>query len=95
MFAHEMERVAVRDAARKLNIRFVGLFLVADLATRLDRVGRRRGDASDATPEIAGLQEQYSIGAVDWAVIDASGTLEQTLLRCQGRITQGGPGWGP
>jgi hypothetical protein len=95
VFAHEIERVAVRAAARDLNIRFVGLFLVADLATRLDRIGRRRGDASDATAEIAELQEQYSIGAVDWAVIDASGTLEQTLLRCQGRITQGGPGWGP
>ena len=49
--------------------------------------GRREGDASDATPEIAGLQEQYDIGAVDWAIIDASGTPEQTLKQCQARIT--------
>ena len=47
------ERAAIRDIARKLNIRFVGLFLVTDLATRLNRVGRRKRDASDATPEIA------------------------------------------
>jgi aminoglycoside phosphotransferase family enzyme/predicted kinase len=86
MFAHEAERAAIRDAARKLNISFVGLFLEADLATRQSRVGRRERDASDATPEIAGLQEKYNIGAVDWAVIDASGTPEQTLKQCQAHI---------
>ena len=77
------ERNAIRDAARRLNVRFAGLFLVADLATRLSRVGRREKDASDATPEIAGLQENYNIGAIDWAVIDASGTPEQTLETMQ------------
>ena len=30
----EAERDAIRDAARKLNVRFAGLFLVTDLATR-------------------------------------------------------------
>jgi len=50
-----MQRAAICDAARKLSIGFVGLFLVTDLATRLNRVGRREADASDATPEIAGL----------------------------------------
>jgi len=90
VFAHEAERNAIRDAARKLNIRFAGLFLVADLATRVSRVGRRERDASDATPDIAGLQEKYNIGAVDWAVIDASGTSEQTVKQCQPRIAQSG-----
>lgn len=86
VFAHEAERNAIRDAARRLNVRFVGLFLVTDLATRQSRVGRRERDASDATPDIAGLQENYNIGAVDWAVIDASGTPEQTLKQCESRI---------
>src|SRR5580704_8084809 len=49
VFAHQTERTAIHDAARKLKMRFVGLFLVTDLATRLSRVGRREGDASDAT----------------------------------------------
>jgi hypothetical protein len=71
---------------RKLNIRFVGFFLEADLPTRQSRVGRRERDASDATPEIAALQENYNIGAVDWVVIDASGTPEYTLRQCQAQI---------
>ena len=66
-----------------LNARFVGLFLQTNLATRLNRLGRREGDASDATPEIAGLQEKYDIGAIDWTMIDASETSEQTLKKCQ------------
>jgi hypothetical protein len=43
--------------------------------------GNRRGGQVEtlsitgrATQEIAGLRENYNIGAVDWAVIDASGT---------------------
>jgi uncharacterized protein len=86
VFADESQRTAIHDAARKLNIRFVGFFLTADLATRLNRVGHREADASDATPEVAGLQEKYNIGAIDWAVIDASATTEQTLKQCQTKI---------
>ena len=88
VFARDTERAAIRDAARTLNARFVGLFLQTDLATRLDRLGRREGDASDATPEIAGLQEKYDIGAIDWTIIDASGTPEQTLKRCQAIVSR-------
>jgi aminoglycoside phosphotransferase family enzyme/predicted kinase len=93
VFAHETERTAICAAARKLNIRFVGFFLVTDLPTRLNRVGRREGDASDATPEIAALQEKYNFGVIDWAVIDASGTPEQTLKQCQTRIAHAEAVW--
>jgi predicted kinase len=86
VFARETERNAIRHAARELKIGFVGLFLVTDLATRLSRVGRRERDASDATPAIAGLQENYDVGAVDWAIIDASGTPDQSLKQCERRI---------
>ena len=87
VFAREEERAAIEKVAHRLNIRFVGLFLETDLATRQSRIRHREADASDATPEIAGLQEQYDIGAVDWDIIDASGTSEQTLEQCQARIT--------
>lgn len=88
VFAQESERAAIRDVARRSNIRFAGLFLQTDLATRVSRVGRRQHDASDATPQIAGQQEQYDIGAIDWDIVDASGTPEQTRERCQARIAR-------
>jgi uncharacterized protein len=88
VFADQTERTAIRDDARKLGVRFVGLYLQTDLATRQRRVGARRRDASDATPEIAALQEQYDIGAVDWTPIDASGTPEQTLKLCRSTIAR-------
>jgi uncharacterized protein len=86
VFAQEAERAAIQSAARETDVRFFGFFLVADLATRQSRVRSRKADASDATPEVAGLQETYSIGTVDWAIIDASGTPEATLRHCQTHI---------
>lgn len=86
VFADQGERTAIRDDARKSGVRFVGLYLQTDLATRQRRVGARRNDASDATPEIAASQEKFEIGAVDWITIDASGTPEQTLQRCRSAL---------
>lgn len=96
VFARENERTTIRDAARALNVRFVGLFLVADVRIRQSRVGQRTADASDATAEIARLQERYDIGHVDWTIIDASGTPEATLAQCLTRIGSPEiqvPGW--
>jgi predicted kinase len=86
VFADQKERTAIRDVGRKLGVGFVGLYLQTDLATRQRRVGHRRRDASDATPEIAALQERYDIGALDWSLIDASGAPEDTLKLCQPAI---------
>lgn len=90
VFAHPGERTAIRDDAGKLGVGFVGLYLETDLATRQRRVGARRNDASDATPEIAARQESFYIGAVDWITIDASGTPEQTLQLCRSAISHVG-----
>ncbi|MGY8633246.1 AAA family ATPase [Bradyrhizobium sp. 14AA] len=89
VFAREDERDAVAALARERSVPLNGLFLVADLATRQARIGNRRGDASDATPEVAALQEHYNIGRVGWATIDASGTQEQTLQNCRDAIAEG------
>jgi predicted kinase len=86
VFAREAERNTLLDVARISHTRFIGLFLVADLKTRQNRVAQRAADASDATAEVARLQEDYNIGTVDWAIIDASGAPEATLRECQARI---------
>jgi len=79
VFARQSERSAIRDVARQSGVEFTGLYLQTDLSTRMNRVGSRGRDASDATPEIAALQEKYDIGAIDWTLIDASGTQEEAL----------------
>jgi aminoglycoside phosphotransferase family enzyme/predicted kinase len=86
VFAREGERAAIKEAARRSQVRFVGIFLAADLKVRQSRISRRTADASDATVEIARLQERYDIGTVDWIVVDASGTPEETLSACLDRI---------
>jgi aminoglycoside phosphotransferase family enzyme/predicted kinase len=86
VFAKPVERFTIADIARTLNLPFVGLFLVSDLATRMGRVGQRAGDASDATLEFVKHQENYDIGPLDWHVIDASGTPEQTLQRSKAKL---------
>ncbi|WIW44585.1 AAA family ATPase [Bradyrhizobium sp. 62B] len=88
VFAREDERDAIASLARERNVPLHGLFLVADLATRQMRIGSRRGDASDATQEVAAQQEHYNIGHIGWAIIDASGTPEQTLQSCRNAIAE-------
>lgn len=88
VFAKAREREAVEQSAAALGVPFRGLFLVADLDTRLGRVGGRRGDASDADAAIARAQERYDLGKLDWTRIDASGTPEETLARAQARLTR-------
>ena len=62
---------------------FHGLYLVADLAIRVSRVGKRVHDASDADASIARRQEDYDIGPLDWTKVDASGTPDETLGRAR------------
>ena len=77
VFAEPGERAAIAQAAG--GAAFRGLFLTANLATRLARVGGRKGDISDADAAVARSQEQYDLGALQWAPVDATGSPEQTL----------------
>jgi aminoglycoside phosphotransferase family enzyme/predicted kinase len=80
-FLAEAQRAAVADLMHRHGGRFVGLFLTADLATRLSRIERREHDASDATRDVALRQEDVGLGVVNWHRVDASGTPEDTLQR--------------
>ena len=92
VFARPDQRARIEALGRAEGIRFVGLFLQADLATRLARVEQRVGDASDADGAIACLQETYKLGSLTWEGIDASETPAQTLrqalalLKCAGKV---------
>ena len=78
VFAKRAERGAIAQIAPGA---FHGLFLTADLDTRVARVGARTGDASDADAAVARAQQNYDLGALEWAEVDAAGTPDETLRR--------------
>ena len=80
----------METSAAILGVPFRGLFLDADLDTRIARVGARSRDASDADAAVARIQENYDLGALAWPRVDASGTPEQTLCaRARTALEQG------
>ncbi|WP_170149671.1 AAA family ATPase [Rhodoplanes roseus] len=90
VFARPRERAAIADAARSAGVPFAGVFLAADLATRMARVGGRTGDASDADAAVAQHQEGYDLGPLDWSPIDASGTPAETMARLRAALVSSG-----
>jgi aminoglycoside phosphotransferase family enzyme/predicted kinase len=86
VFAKPQERALMEQSAQTLGVPFHGLFLEADLATRIARVGPRSRDASDADASVARAQESYDLGAVGWTQVDASGTPAQTLARARAAL---------
>jgi len=80
-FLQEAERDELSAETRNMNADFRPVFLDAELVVRLERIGARRHDASDATGAVAAEQEGYGIGRIDWPIVDASGSPEQTLQR--------------
>ena len=86
VFAKLYEREVMVQSAAILGVPFRGLFLEADLATRMTRVSMRGPDASDADTSVARVQESYGLGAIDWTRVDASGTPQATLSRARNAI---------
>jgi uncharacterized protein len=87
VFATAEERAALEAAVVGASVDFCGLFLFTDLTTRLQRVGARAPDASDADAEVARKQEEFTTGAITWARVNASGSPEQTLANALAAIT--------
>jgi aminoglycoside phosphotransferase family enzyme/predicted kinase len=86
VFARPDERATVAATAQSGHAGFRGVFLTAELETRVARVSKRMGDASDADAAVAREQESYDLGALDWITVDASGTPDQTLARVKERL---------
>jgi hypothetical protein len=84
VFARADERTDIAASANGFS--FQGLFLTADLETRLARIGGRTADASDADADVVRRQEEFDLGAMTWSKVDASGTPEETKIRAEAML---------
>ena len=76
------ERAAARQVAEKLGVSFTGIWLDADPSVLKSRVFARKGDISDATPEVVEEQFGYDLGVLDFARVDGAKSLEDVVKSC-------------
>jgi predicted kinase len=69
----------LEGVARGVECHFAGVWLDAPLDVRLERIGRRRDDPSDADARVARLQEDYDLYDVEWPRVDARRSIDDVL----------------
>ncbi|HUA52802.1 MAG TPA: AAA family ATPase [Candidatus Sulfotelmatobacter sp.] len=84
--ARPEERAAAAALAARLGVAFRGVWLDADVDRLVARVDARADDASDATAAIVHRQVGYATGTIEWATVDASGTLDETAARVRAAL---------
>lgn len=87
VFAAPAERAAVEALCRDIGVRMNGVWLEAPGETLATRVAARRGDASDATPEVVRRQLGYDIGSIGWQHIDAAAGPQRTLALAKAALS--------
>ncbi|HEX4894236.1 MAG TPA: AAA family ATPase, partial [Hyphomicrobiaceae bacterium] len=86
VFADADQRTAVEDVARQSGARFEALWLTVTPDTAASRIRMRRGDASDATPEVAKAQMERGAGTVTWQHLATDAGADPTFQRAQALI---------
>lgn len=71
VFDRRVERERIEETARHVGVPFRGLWLDAPAQMLVERVAARRGDVSDATPEVVMAQLARRGAASDWTRIAA------------------------
>ncbi|AWJ86208.1 hypothetical protein TSH58p_22000 (plasmid) [Azospirillum sp. TSH58] len=84
--ARPEERAAVARLAADAGVRFDGIWLDAPLDARIARIAARRGDASDATAEVAERQAVYDLGPLEWLRTNAGRDAGETLAAVLERL---------
>jgi uncharacterized protein len=83
VFLDPDERAQIERAAADAGVPFQGLWLSAPKDVLVRRVGARRGDASDATPDVLKQQLAADPGTLRWPTVDVSGPPEMVGERAR------------
>lgn len=86
VYGEERHRAAVEEVARRVGMRFDGVWLTAPVEILATRITARRGDASDATVEVLHAQLARLQPPPGWTVVDASGSVEEIAEEIKRRI---------
>ena len=86
VYAKSRERRAAAELAAELARPLRRLWLEAPLATRLERIGQRRGDASDADAGVAARQSADPLAEPGWTRLDAGGGLAATVAAARRKL---------
>jgi hypothetical protein len=79
VFARSAQRQAITAVAVRAGVPFDGVWLEASAPVMECRIGGRRRDASDATPEVLRRQLGYGVGKLIWVHLDTSGEREDAV----------------
>jgi len=79
VYGKELEREQIAETARQCGVEFSGLWLVGASAVLEQRIAARRGDASDATPEVLKAQLGFVTTPETWIAINAATSAAESL----------------
>lgn len=83
VFMDPAHREVIQSAARRAGVPFAGLWLEAPPEDLIGRVSARKGDASDAGPEVVRSQLAASYANAEWPTVDARGTPDAVAARAR------------
>jgi uncharacterized protein len=83
VFLHADERAQIERVAADAGVRFQALWLTAPEHVLVQRLSARRGDASDATPDVLRMQLATDPGALSWPMLDVSGSPQQVAAQAR------------
>lgn len=81
------QRDATQSIASQTGVPFTGLWLEADTGTLVDRVTKRKRDASDADEAVVRRQAAAATGAINWNRINAAQAVESMRSDAHAAIT--------
>lgn len=88
-FLKPEERARTAAIAAQCGVRFDGIWLDLAEDERLARVGARQGDASDADAAVVRMQSGFDVGAIDWHIVNAAGSVDDVAERVSQVLLRG------